>query len=461
MSEGKRTPPRLDALLAAWPTRERSALDWDDSADRVMSRLSEPASPGVSEEDLLRPPLPATAAEVQSSAAIAPHRANEGAGMTTASRQRDRASFKDLAKMANTPPPSGPVSSGAFFGTVAAGGPQGTVGGEKKDKEENSGVINLAQLAANEQAAAPAAPAATALPPVVPEQMSTLRSVAPPAPAKAPASARPAKAAGAKRGGAWIVVSSMVAAAAVAAGVFFGLQKTQRADAIAMAPAANAPAAPAAAPRAAQTAAAQTVTTPIPPEDRGVDPSSLPPAQAGGATGTSGAVAAHAPLPSVAKPAGAGAAATAAEPQQVAAATPTQAPPAPSAAPAPAGSHSLQDLMQQAAGVTSSPTATAAATSTDAPLPAPGSVPLKPSQGAIQGALGAAMPGARACLGPDDPISHATVTFKSDGSVQSVSISGGAAGKPAEACIRAALSRARVQPFVQPTFTVPATVRPN
>jgi hypothetical protein len=71
------------------------------------------------------------------------------------------------------------------------------------------------------------------------------------------------------------------------------------------------------------------------------------------------------------------------------------------------------------------------------------------------------MPGARACLGPDDAVSHATVTFKSDGSVQSVAISGGAAGKPAEGCIRAALSKARVQPFVQPTFTAPATVRPN
>jgi hypothetical protein len=120
----------------------------------------------------------------------------------------------------------------------------------------------------------------------------------------------------------------------------------------------------------------------------------------------------------------------------------------PAATAAPTASANLGSLMQQAAGVTSSPTATATATATDDSLPAPGSVPLKPSQGAIQGSLGAALPSARSCLGPDDPISHATITFKS-------------AGKPAEGCIRAALSKARVAPFAQPTFTATATVRPN
>lgn len=133
--------------------------------------------------------------------------------------------------------------------------------------------------------------------------------------------------------------------------------------------------------------------------------------------------------------------------------------PAPTATPS--ASANLQTLMQQAAGVTSSPTATAATTATGEGAPAPGSVPLKPSQGAIQGALGAALPSARGCLGPDDPISHATITFKSDGSVQSVGVTGGAAGKPAEACIRGALSKARITPFAQPTFTATATVRPN
>jgi hypothetical protein len=133
--------------------------------------------------------------------------------------------------------------------------------------------------------------------------------------------------------------------------------------------------------------------------------------------------------------------------------------PTAAAASASAGSdQSLHDLMQQAAGT---PPSATTVTTPDAPQASPGSVPLKPSQGAISGALGAALPGARACLGPDDAISRATVTFQSDGSVQSVSVSGGAAGKPAEGCIRAALMKARVQPFAQSTYSAPATIRPN
>ena len=46
-----------------------------------------------------------------------------------------------------------------------------------------------------------------------------------------------------------------------------------------------------------------------------------------------------------------------------------------------------------------------------------------------------------------------------DGSVQSVSVSGGAAGKPAEACIKGALRGAKVAPFAEPTYTAPITIR--
>ena len=55
---------------------------------------------------------------------------------------------------------------------------------------------------------------------------------------------------------------------------------------------------------------------------------------------------------------------------------------------------------------------------------APGSVPQRPSQGQVAGAIGSVMPGAKACLGGDDPMSRATVTFQSDGTVKSVSVSG-------------------------------------
>lgn len=87
-------------------------------------------------------------------------------------------------------------------------------------------------------------------------------------------------------------------------------------------------------------------------------------------------------------------------------------------------------------------------------------LPLKPAIGAVQGAVGTVLPATRYCLGPDDPISHATITFKSDGSVQTVGVAGAAAGQPAEACIRSRLMTARVPPFSNPTFTWTITVRP-
>jgi hypothetical protein len=77
----------------------------------------------------------------------------------------------------------------------------------------------------------------------------------------------------------------------------------------------------------------------------------------------------------------------------------------------------------------------------------------------VTGALGAVLPAARACLGPDDPISRAVVVFGSSGVVQSVSVSGGAAGKPAEACIKGALMKAKVAPFAEATYSAPVTIR--
>lgn len=94
------------------------------------------------------------------------------------------------------------------------------------------------------------------------------------------------------------------------------------------------------------------------------------------------------------------------------------------------------------------------------PAAQPTDVPEKPSTGAVQAAIGAVMGGARACVAGHDAPSRATVTFGSDGRVTSVGVSGPAAGTPAESCIRAALSKARVQPFARPSFGVSATVRP-
>ncbi len=84
----------------------------------------------------------------------------------------------------------------------------------------------------------------------------------------------------------------------------------------------------------------------------------------------------------------------------------------------------------------------------------------RPSQAQVQMAIGPVMRAARACLLADDGESRALVTFQSDGSVKSVAISGFAAGKPQEACIKTAMSRAKVDPFLDPTYALPVTIRP-
>jgi hypothetical protein len=118
---------------------------------------------------------------------------------------------------------------------------------------------------------------------------------------------------------------------------------------------------------------------------------------------------------------------------------------------APGDPASLEEQIRRAAGgapKTDTPAAAAAPDTTG--------LPTKPSQGAVRGAVGAVLGSARACLTADDPVAHATVTFGSSGGVQGVSVSGGG-GK--DGCIRGALSRARVAPFSQPSFSTSVTVR--
>jgi hypothetical protein len=87
-------------------------------------------------------------------------------------------------------------------------------------------------------------------------------------------------------------------------------------------------------------------------------------------------------------------------------------------------------------------------------------VAVRPSRGQVASAIGAVLPQARNCFAPDDPISRADVVFASSGEVASMTVSGYAVGKPAEACVRAALRKARVPAFAQASFLVPVTIRP-
>ncbi len=121
----------------------------------------------------------------------------------------------------------------------------------------------------------------------------------------------------------------------------------------------------------------------------------------------------------------------------------------------------LGEAVQNAVGGGAAAPAPAAPAAPSGPQFAPGSVPEKPSQGAVTSALSQALPQARNCLNPDDPISKANVTFGSTGGVTAVVVTGSAAGKPAEGCIKSALMRASVPPFAQATYSANVTVRPN
>jgi hypothetical protein len=95
-----------------------------------------------------------------------------------------------------------------------------------------------------------------------------------------------------------------------------------------------------------------------------------------------------------------------------------------------------------------------------APADKQAALPSRPSVGAIQGAVGSVMGGARSCLAGQEGGSKATVTFGADGHVKSVSVTGPAAGTPAEGCVRSALMGARVPPFSEPEYSASFTVRP-
>ncbi len=98
---------------------------------------------------------------------------------------------------------------------------------------------------------------------------------------------------------------------------------------------------------------------------------------------------------------------------------------------------------------------------TAAPIIAPtGPVSARPGQGQVQATLQPLMKSTRACFNPDDPPSHAFITFQSDGSVKSISVTGFAAGKPQEACVKGMLAKARVDPFSDATYSVPMSITP-
>ncbi|MDI1443215.1 hypothetical protein [Polyangium sp. 6x1] len=87
-------------------------------------------------------------------------------------------------------------------------------------------------------------------------------------------------------------------------------------------------------------------------------------------------------------------------------------------------------------------------------------IPEQPSQGSVASAIGAVMPGAKACVAGADDVSRAQITFSSSGTVTNVSVTGWAASNGQSGCVKAALKGANVGAFSKPSFTVGATIRP-
>lgn len=366
-------------------------------------------------------------------------------------RERDRRSLQELAKLANATP----APSSVKFDV----GPLSAPLSSSSRKDEDSGLVDLKAFApAPEPApvsapppssvapasAAPASAGPSSVAPVSAAPSSTdaavvsaaAPSVAPPASAAAPAAAVAVAAKPAEKesgNGKLLVLGGLFAAAAIAAGAFFAMRTPKPEEPVAM----NTP---------VETKAPEKPAAPV------VAPTPAP--EATEAPAEPAAAAAPKPVAAAAAKGSGAAGAAKVEPKEE-----KKEEKKVTAADLPASGGAAGDLgaaMRQAAGPGAQTTQEEKPTG---PQFAAGSVPQKPSQGAVTGALGAVLGAARACLQPDDPVSRATVTFASAGNVTSVSVSGGAAGKPAEGCIKSALMKAKVSPFAQATYSTPVTIR--
>ena len=454
---------KLDDMLSKWPMAERPQLEADEAAERVIAAIEGGQLPASVDESLLGPPLPKLAEEDQTSV---PRTSRPGAAPSSGveskmskDRTRDRTSFQELAKMATTPPP--PTSSVV---PPSASAQAAVVRGKEADTSD-SGIVDLKMIASadpsGEQRAQttplaaqglfedePAKAAPAPMPSASPAAAPAVAQTAPVASAKA--AIAPKKAEEKKGGGGIVVVlGSLFAAGAIAAGVFFYVKHEHAKHGVATT-AVSTPdkvadqqkANTAAATTATAAASLAQVETPdeLPEVDQSGKPTGkmMPKAHAHAGAATTGGTAATAAAP------------TGTVDPKLVANVPT--------GPAGGNSGDLSEAMKAAAGGGTG-LGDNAQQGDQGPKFAPGSVPQRPSQGQVAGAIGTVMPAARACVASGSPMSRATITFQSDGSVKSVSVTGFAAGKPEEACIKTALSKAKVDPFAEATYPMTVSVR--
>jgi hypothetical protein len=394
-----RLPKPFEALLEKWPEPERDALFWDDHADRVMDKVEASQWESESHDELLAAPLPAEPDE--GSLEVEPTPIPDRAAETVPASARDTAPPRSLLELARA-----------------------SLEDEKKSADSSDIAIQSMGISSRARASAPAIAQQAATESqrtgAVPASMPT--PPPPPVSQAAPVASLPAERAK-RSAGPLLMVGLGVAGLAAAVAIVVVAQR-HASQPLAMAPPPAVSAAAAGAPSPESSARGEEVVQlgdlSEPDKRTRVE---APAAKAGAPV-----------LPKeeklAAKSGKAGGSSPVAE---------TTAEPAPAEKPKPE---------KDEEGAKMKPAATA------------GDIPEKPSVGAVQAAIGSVLGGARACVAGQDAPSQATVTFGSDGRVQSVGVSGPAAGTPAAACIKAALSKARVQPFARPTFTVGTPVRP-
>ncbi len=427
MSKASETDAKLDGWLGSWPGPERDESAWEEFGSKLEERLSG-LTIGQGEEAWLEPPLPEEPGEGDNAKLHA-----GGASMSEPESERPKKkSLKDFAQRvsvapqsdgkpapsapaADTPvPSSGPRASSPSLRTSAA-----FISRPPEARDSDSGIVDLNAVRESTLPDTGAQPAQSDL---FEEEVK-----AAPVPIRKKSSMAPVI------GGGIVAVLALAAAAVL-------VIRTPQDKAMSTAEAPAAVAASAASPLVAVEPAKMADEV----ADKGLTAEGL-------AAATTTAAPGEAPA---AGPARAAADSDEAKSRAASGSKEEKDEPAP-----PTGDpKDLAGAMATAVGAGDPKKGDAPKAAT--PTADPGSMPETPSQGAIAGAIGSVRDAARACVAGQTEASRATITFASNGSVSSVSVSGGAAGTPAAGCIQAALKRARVAPFKKDSFSVGVTVRP-
>jgi hypothetical protein len=415
-------PEQAEALLEGWPAPSRSALEWEELANATVAKIRE-TSIGSTDDELLNPPLPKEDAEGELAAdqpastpepadepgllAIAKAAVSEGPGEDEKDIVRAGLKAAEIGRQSRPPAPPGRGQGRARHGRPSsAAGLQGHL-------PKSAGAVEAMHEA-------------------------QARSELP---------ARP-KRDGEKVGPGAIVAGVMLALAAGVA-LYVGLHKSRTEPvAVTAHEAAQAAASPSPGSQGpGGNATAGRTDAPEKPHMLALD--DLKPAEGSAKTTESAKVvvpSATSPMTLALKDKAdlSGATSTRAAPKKGPSAANAQAAPEPEAV-------TLNDA--ERAAPAQQQEAKQAGASNEA-------LPTHPSSGAIQGAIGSVMGGARSCIAGQETGSKATVTFGADGRVKSVVLAGPAAGTPAEGCIRSALMGARVPAFSEPEYSASFTVRP-